>query len=495
MTQASTQEVHNNADFLGSPILSGLPHTAISKTSSPPTAVGPETLVSTALAIWCENEADIQARQRETETTIYNPSISFHTDFDSQSPFHTPHISQVSVRGSPEETDEKLSQYGGGLGTFSQRSKTSANISAEEAGFEVDSDKKGQLQSAPDRLIEEESLFVSGYADGDPSQLGDLYSYQHQFKSGDSISEGNNVLQVAEDKIIINGLEAAGKGDVGVSVKPQKKKRPKTGPRPKSSKEWFAKRSKDSLQSLPQISGLKRKRSKKEPESDSARHGKRKKSKKSTVDKSTKKKGRNKKSKKVMTAMFENLRHSNAIEARIALGDLPEADPIIAKTKGDQFEQILRGIPKDADKRSIASDKRKLEEATRSFGYGNCVANDGKWLVKGMKTSLHPHQLVGTSWMLRREFSDGGPYGGILADEMGMGKTLQTLACIVSNRPTDEDLDTYNRTTLIVVPAAAISQWEDEIRKHADGKYIHGVLHYKKSKGLPVEVLGHMGVM
>ncbi|KAI0142739.1 SNF2 family N-terminal domain-containing protein [Xylariaceae sp. FL1272] len=103
-----------------------------------------------------------------------------------------------------------------------------------------------------------------------------------------------------------------------------------------------------------------------------------------------------------------------------------------------------------------------------------------------MKTLLHHHQVVGTSWMLFKEFSKDGSSGGILGDEMGMGKTLQTLALLVSHAPDDEDLVSYKKPTLIAMPAAAISQWEDEIKAHVDPRYINAVLHYKESMKLPL---------
>ncbi|KAI1171190.1 P-loop containing nucleoside triphosphate hydrolase protein [Nemania sp. FL0916] len=92
-----------------------------------------------------------------------------------------------------------------------------------------------------------------------------------------------------------------------------------------------------------------------------------------------------------------------------------------------------------------------------------------------MKTGLYNHQVVGASWMLQRELGEQGPWGGILGDEMGMGKTLQALACIVSNRPTEEDLEAY--------------QWEDEIRKHADDKYISSVHYVKDLKKLDIKLV------
>ncbi|KAI1303828.1 P-loop containing nucleoside triphosphate hydrolase protein [Xylaria venustula] len=192
--------------------------------------------------------------------------------------------------------------------------------------------------------------------------------------------------------------------------------------------------------------------------------------------------------------MFKSLR-SNPIEARQAFGDLPEAAPIMATKKGDQLQQILNGLPQGTDKRSISKDKKELDKATRSFGYGNCVARDGKWLIKGMKTPLHNHQVVGTSWMLRRELSGDGPTGGILADEMGLGKTLQTLACIVSNQPSEDDRKTYCPITLVVAPATAIEQWMEEVEKHADKSCIGWVMHYKQSLKIPIQALGSLGVI
>ncbi|KAI0204928.1 P-loop containing nucleoside triphosphate hydrolase protein [Astrocystis sublimbata] len=193
--------------------------------------------------------------------------------------------------------------------------------------------------------------------------------------------------------------------------------------------------------------------------------------------------------------MFKALQHSNPIEARIALGDLPEASKIEASTKHDQFKKIMDALPGAVNKKIARADKTILEKATRSFGFGKCLAKDGDWLVDGMKTPLHAHQLIGASWMLGREFCKNGPKGGILADEMGMGKTLETLACIVSNRPTDEDVKRFGKTTLIVAPAAAIFQWEEEIKKHVKRKYIEEVLHYKQSSRTPISVLKHMDII
>jgi len=58
----------------------------------------------------------------------------------------------------------------------------------------------------------------------------------------------------------------------------------------------------------------------------------------------------------------------------------------------------------------------------------------------GVTASLLPFQVEGFSWMRHQEKNDeaadaGACRGGILSDEMGMGKTLQTIAAICDNRP------------------------------------------------------------
>ena len=70
---------------------------------------------------------------------------------------------------------------------------------------------------------------------------------------------------------------------------------------------------------------------------------------------------------------------------------------------------------------------------------------------------IAPHQHTGTEWMLARE-RDTVP-GGILADEPGLGKTVQSIFTICANR---------NGPTLVVVPKSIKRQWLEHIRDFSE---------------------------
>jgi len=84
-------------------------------------------------------------------------------------------------------------------------------------------------------------------------------------------------------------------------------------------------------------------------------------------------------------------------------------------------------------------------------------------VTKNICTSLYePYQVDGCKWMLEREMDEGMFYdtnvskGGILADEVGLGKTLMSICMIVGNpKP----------KTLILLPKSLIHQWKEQIGK------------------------------
>ncbi|KAK3374367.1 P-loop containing nucleoside triphosphate hydrolase protein [Lasiosphaeria ovina] len=75
---------------------------------------------------------------------------------------------------------------------------------------------------------------------------------------------------------------------------------------------------------------------------------------------------------------------------------------------------------------------------------------------------------------------------------MGMGKTIETLACIAGNPPTSEDRKNGITNTLVVVPGNAVSQWVNEVLKHYNKAMV--VTHYKSSNKLNLEMLKQFSI-
>jgi DNA repair protein RAD16 len=92
---------------------------------------------------------------------------------------------------------------------------------------------------------------------------------------------------------------------------------------------------------------------------------------------------------------------------------------------------------------------------------------------KSINRRLKPFQLEGLSWMIRQEQTHYK--GGLLGDEMGMGKTIQAVSLIMSDYPAKQP-------TLVCVPPVALMQWSNEIREYTDNKLKVLVYHGTNAK-------------
>jgi DNA repair protein RAD16 len=93
---------------------------------------------------------------------------------------------------------------------------------------------------------------------------------------------------------------------------------------------------------------------------------------------------------------------------------------------------------------------------------------------KDISRSLKPFQLEGLNWMTRKE--ETRFKGGLLGDEMGMGKTIQAVSLIMSDYPA-------KNPTLVLIPPVALMQWQSEINDYTSGKLKVLVYHgYKKDR-------------
>ena len=92
---------------------------------------------------------------------------------------------------------------------------------------------------------------------------------------------------------------------------------------------------------------------------------------------------------------------------------------------------------------------------------------------KNLKTDLFPYQINNINWMLNIENDKNNKYnfkGGGLFDEVGMGKTLQTITLIDTNKSKYNSLiknnKLYCKATIIIVPNHLCGQWVREINNH-----------------------------
>lgn len=93
--------------------------------------------------------------------------------------------------------------------------------------------------------------------------------------------------------------------------------------------------------------------------------------------------------------------------------------------------------------------------------------------------------------MVERELSREAPFGGLCADAMGLGKTVELLAVMCGHLPTG----TERKATLIVLPTSLISQWMFEIRKHVDEHLMPRVLVYKSTWLIPEITLADQDIV
>jgi len=77
--------------------------------------------------------------------------------------------------------------------------------------------------------------------------------------------------------------------------------------------------------------------------------------------------------------------------------------------------------------------------------------------AEGFLAILRKYQKKGLNWLL---FLDSLGFGACLADDMGLGKTIQVLGFLSILKLKDPD-----KTSLLIIPASLISNWENEIKR------------------------------
>lgn len=98
-------------------------------------------------------------------------------------------------------------------------------------------------------------------------------------------------------------------------------------------------------------------------------------------------------------------------------------------------------------------------------------------IPEGLNATLRPYQKKGLDWL---NFLDDFNFGGCLADDMGLGKSLQIIAFILSQRKKVE-----KNVNLLIVPTSLVFNWQAEVAKFAPSiriKTVYGADRKKRSE-------------
>ena len=136
------------------------------------------------------------------------------------------------------------------------------------------------------------------------------------------------------------------------------------------------------------------------------------------------------------------------------------AMPVMTDTRKRQaMASLISSIPVE-DRAKARSEKEHILRMTTILGSCKASTKAVGWDLKGMTSTLHHHQVQGAGTMKEREIGENEPKGGLLADEMGFGKTVMMIATIIANPPAPGE---EHRSTLIVCSPALLSQCERDL--------------------------------
>ena len=150
-----------------------------------------------------------------------------------------------------------------------------------------------------------------------------------------------------------------------------------------------------------------------------------------------------------------------------------------SKHKAQALLELLADIPTEGQRIS-KMDSRALGLANKQFTHPRRVVPDPPdgWHVKGMTSKLKNFQFIGVGRMREFERRAKNTSGGIIADNMGLGKTVQMLANLVDGMPSTTD---PAQATLIVVPRSLRSQWMKETKHHLEPGMLPQVMIYESN--------------
>lgn len=164
----------------------------------------------------------------------------------------------------------------------------------------------------------------------------------------------------------------------------------------------------------------------------------------------------NKKYYRMKNGSFVNIEDSALSELSFILEGMHVKDKELQKGKieVDKFRSLyLDNVMKHSEMIQVDRDASFKDIVRNIKNYADC---DYK-VPASMKAILRNYQKVGFRWL--KTMADYG-FGGILADDMGIGKTIQIIALLQ-----DEKERNKQATSLVVCPSSLLLNWQHEIDK------------------------------
>ncbi|KAI0972596.1 P-loop containing nucleoside triphosphate hydrolase protein [Xylaria arbuscula] len=153
-------------------------------------------------------------------------------------------------------------------------------------------------------------------------------------------------------------------------------------------------------------------------------------------------------------------------EIKKQLGNMGDWSSMRSQDSEYTEQQRRREEGEYTDAKLVLGSKYTSEGREQCFGneHGNELGR-----IEGMSTTIRDYQTVGVAFMVRQERSRNDCPGGIIADDMGIGKTVQSIGCMLANPPSMKAMRAKRSTTLIVVPNRGLgSQWGGELGLHGN---------------------------
>lgn len=162
--------------------------------------------------------------------------------------------------------------------------------------------------------------------------------------------------------------------------------------------------------------------------------------------------------------------------------------------KGDSQTVLLWNAWEEEQERWI--DENLSEDV--SLDHQSEVMNETAEASSDLTVPLLRYQREWLAWALKQENS--ATRGGILADEMGMGKTIQAIALVLAKRELHQmscepDVPSHSpesskpsiKGTLVVCPVVAVTQWVSEIDRFTSRGSTKVLVYHGAKRGKSVE--------